>query len=440
MRSPFARFGGEYGMFFALLLLCGALSWATYSRQTATGAMAGDEVAAKIKRQIGPDARTLIVVGGGDAEAQFAQAAKERLGPDVVMVVQGSPADLRAELSRLSNRGERIDAIAAGSATGSWTLLQNLGDKFPQFANVQVFVARDFYWPTFLMPDNLLAIANQVAVSAIVAIGMTMVIILGGIDLSVGSLLALSAVCTALVIEHFGGGATASGTWMIVGGLCGIAVGAACGLFSGVMITAFRIPAFIVTLAMLLIARGSAQKLTGSQSIGNLPAGFTWLGMGSHFGLPNAVLLMLILYLLAYVVMSRTTFGRYIYAIGGNAQAARLCGVRVERVTRLVYIIGGALAGLGGVILASQFKSGDPNFGQLFELRVIAAVVVGGASLNGGQGKILGTLIGTLFIGVIDNGMNVLNIESNSQTIALGIVILGAVLLDTLKHKSWRRG
>jgi ribose transport system permease protein len=347
---------------------------------------------------------------------------------------------LRSELTKLAGRGERIDAIAAGAVPASWPLVHQLAEKFPQFAHVQIVAPHDYYWPTFLMPTNLLSVAHQVAVSAIVAIGMTMVIITGGIDLSVGSLLALSAVFTAWVIEQFGGGAAATLGWMILGSLCGIALCAACGLFSGFMVTFFRIPAFIVTLAMLLIARGTAHKLSADQPITALPASFKWLGTGSHFGIPHAVLLMLVLYAVAYVVMSRTTLGRYIYAIGGNAQAARLSGVRVERVTLLVYTLGGALAGLGGVILCSQFNSGDPTFGPLFELQVIAAVVVGGASLNGGQGKILGTLIGTLFIGVINNGMNILNIESNSQTIALGVVILGAVLLDTLKNQSWRRG
>ncbi len=436
----FSRFAADYGMLFVLLLLCALLSWTTYKEQTATGATAGEQVAAQIKRQVGADAKTLIVAGEGDTESQFADAAKQQLGAAAIVVPGHKPSDLRAELTTLASHGERLDAIAAGAATSSWTLLVDLSAKFPQFGNVQVVAPQKYWWPTFLMPNNLLAIANQVAVSAIVAIGMTMIIILGGIDLSVGSLLALSAVCTALAIEHFGGGANATPAWMILAGACGIGVCALSGLFSGLMVTAFRIPAFIVTLAMLLIARGAAHKLTGSQSIGNLPTGFTWLGMESQFGIPNAVLLMLILYAAAYVVMLRTTFGRYIYAIGGNARAARLSGVRVERVTLLVYTLGGTLAGLGGVILASQFQSGDPNFGQLFELRVIAAVVVGGASLSGGQGKILGTLIGTLFIGVIDNGMNLMNIESNSQTMALGVVILGAVLLDMLKNKSWRRG
>ena len=164
-----------------------------------------------------------------------------------------------------------------------------------------------------------------------------------------------------------------------------------------------------------------------------------WLGRGSNLGIPNAVLLMIGLYIVAHMVMSRTALGRYIYAVGGNPEAARLSGVPVRRILLFVYTASGALAGLGGIITASMFKSGDPKYGPLAELYVIAAVVVGGTSLAGGEGKVLGTLIGALIIAVIENGMNLTNVESYTQKIVLGAVILGAVLLDTLKKKSWRR-
>jgi len=164
-----------------------------------------------------------------------------------------------------------------------------------------------------------------------------------------------------------------------------------------------------------------------------------WLARGADLGVPNAVVLVIVLYTGAHILMSRTTFGRYIYAVGGNAEAARLSGVPVRGVILGVYTACGALAGLGGVITASLFKSGDPKYGPLAELYVIAAVVVGGTSLSGGEGKVLGTLIGALIIGVIENGMNLTNVESYTQKIVLGAVILGAVLLDTLKNKSWRR-
>jgi ribose transport system permease protein len=165
-----------------------------------------------------------------------------------------------------------------------------------------------------------------------------------------------------------------------------------------------------------------------------------WLGRGADvFGLPNAVLLMALLYAAGHILMSRMKIGRYLYAVGGNREAARLSGVPVTRVLLFAYTVSGLLAGLGGVIMASQLKSGSPTYGQMYELYVIAAVVVGGTSLSGGEGKMFGTLIGAFIIAVIQNGMNLTNVESYTQKVVLGLVILVAVLLDRLKHRSWRR-
>ena len=208
------------------------------------------------------------------------------------------------------------------------------------------------------------------------------------------------------------------------------------GLLSGVFITAFAVPPFIVTLAVMMMASGLALTLAKEESIYQLPESFVWLGRGADLGgVPNAVVLMLLLYAAAHVLMSRTALGRYIYAVGGNAQAARLSGIRVERVLLFVYCLSGTLAGLGGVIMASQLKSGSPIYGQMYEMYVIAAVVVGGASLSGGQGKIFGTLIGAFIIAVIQNGMNLTGVPSRSQRIVFGAVILGAVLFDGLKKR-----
>ena len=176
--------------------------------------------------------------------------------------------------------------------------------------------------------------------------------------------------------------------------------------------------------------------LSGGESIAELPERFVWLGRGTgFFGLPHAVLLMLLLYGAAHFLMTRTVFGRRLYAVGGNQEAARLSGVPVGRVVLSAYVIAGLLAGLGGVILASQLKSGSPTYGNMYELYVIAAVVVGGTSLAGGEGKIFGTLVGALVIAVIQNGMNLTNIESYTQKIVLGVVILGAVLIDRMRHR-----
>jgi ribose transport system permease protein len=279
-------------------------------------------------------------------------------------------------------------------------------------------------------------------VIAVIAIGMTMVIITAGIDLSVGSLIALSA-CTAAAIIHgaAGSGATSEvGLGVVVGAcLAAISLCAAIGMFSGVMLTVFHIPAFIVTLAIMLIARGLAYKATGGQALGSLPDSFAWLGHQDIAGLPVSVLLMGSLYGAAYVVMNYSRLGRYVYAVGGNLEAARLSGVPVNRVLVMVYTICGALAGLGGIIMGSELKTGDPKTGQLYELYVIAAVVVGGTSLAGGHGRILGTLIGAFIIGVVRNGMNLCNVKPFNQYIVFGGIILLAVLLEKLKERIWKQ-
>jgi ribose transport system permease protein len=441
MTNMRSRFVADYGMLFVLLLLCGYFSWATDAEQSPIGAAGGRQVASLAIKAKGADVRVLIVVRDTASDAAFADAAAAKLGGAVVGVVKGQPPDLREALEKLVDRGVRIDAIAATQSTAAWTLVQNLGEKFPKLAGVSVVTPHPYRWPNFLTSDNLINVANRIAVIAIIAIGMTMVIITGGIDLSVGSLIALSSVCATLLIERFGGAENASPTALILCSLGGIAVCGLAGLISGTMVTGFGIPSFIVTLAMMLIASGAAYKLTGGESVGRLPDSFMWLGRGTNLGVPNAVILMVVLYMVAHVIMSRTILGRYIYAVGGNAEAARLSGISVRRILLVVYTVCGALAGLGGIITASLFKSGDPKYGPLAELYVIAAVVVGGTSLAGGEGKVLGTLIGALIIAVIENGMNLTNVESYTQKIVLGAVILGAVLLDTLKRKSWwRRG
>jgi ribose transport system permease protein len=283
----------------------------------------------------------------------------------------------------------------------------------------------------------LLNIADQIVVIAILAIGMTLVIITGGIDLSVGSLIALGAVGTGLLIRDYAGAQNASPAGMVLCSLAGIGCCTLIGLMTGGIVTFFTIPPFIVTLAMMLVASGLAYILSAGQSIYQLPDSFIWLGRGTtFFHIPITILLMLVLYVLAHIVMSQFKIGRYIYAVGGNAEAARLSGVNVHQVIIFVYVVCGTLAGLGGVILASQLKSGSPTYGLMYEMYAIASVVVGGASLNGGQGKVFGTLIGAFIIAVIQNGMNLLGIESYTQKVVFGLVILGAVMLDILKRKN----
>jgi len=237
------------------------------------------------------------------------------------------------------------------------------------------------------------------------------------------------------------GGEAAGAGAMVLGGAATLALCGGIGAFSGLMITRFKIPPFIATLAVMQVASGLAYIISEGRPVYRVPQSFVLLGRGADpvLGIPWAVLLMGVLYAAAHVLMSRTTLGRYIYAVGGNAEAARLAGVRVAAVLLFVYTASGALAGLGGVVMASQLRSGAPTYGLMYELYVIAAVVVGGTSLSGGEGTIPGTLVGAFIIAVIQNGMNLTHVESYSQKVILGLVILGAVLLDRLKQRGVRR-
>jgi ribose transport system permease protein len=441
-RRFFSRFLADYGMLLVLLLLCLYYSYATYAEQDPTGTAGGDQLARAIQKQFGKSAKVLIVARGTPEDAAFADTLGERLaeaGWAMTATVKGRPADARAALQRIFNAGGKLDVIAANQGSHTWAVLQDIDRIFPTLGPVPVLFPERYRWPNFLKTDNLLNVANQIVVIAIIAIGMTMVIITGGIDLSVGSLIALAAVSATLLIRGAGGAEAASPLAMFLCCLGGIAVCGLVGFFSGVMITAFAIPPFIETLAMMLVASGVAFLLSDGQSVYQVPDSFVWLGRGTDFfSIPNAVLLMVLLYALAHVLMTRTVVGRYIYAVGGNAEAARLSGVPVQRMLLLVYSVSGALAGLGGIVLASQLKSGAPTYGLMYELYIIAAVVVGGTSLTGGEGKVLGTLIGVFIIAVIQNGMNLTGVTSFSQRVVLGLVILGAVLLDRIKHPSWR--
>lgn len=433
-----SRFLADYGMILVLVLLCAFFSVVTYSDQSPTGEAAAKQVVSTIQQQFGKTPRVLIAASDQPGDAAFAASMERELaasGGQVVATVKGEPKDAREALVKISAGGGKLDAIACTQVTGAWLVFSDLKTDFPALGEPRVVTPRSYRWPNFLKSENLLNIANQIAVIAIVAIGMTMVIITGGIDLSVGSLLALSAVLAARFIRDFAGGVSASLGGMLLACIAAIVLCGIIGAFSGAMITRFAIPPFIVTLAMMLVGSGLAYILAKGQSIYQIPDSFVWLGRGADlFSLPNAVVLMLVLYALAHVLMSRMKLGRYLYAVGGNGEAARLSGVPVKRVLMFAYIASALLAGLGGVIMASQLKSGSATYGNMYELYVIAAVVVGGTSLSGGEGKMLGTLTGAFTIAVIQNGMNLTNVESYTQKVVLGLVILGAVLLDRIRH------
>lgn len=422
---------GQFSRVIVLLVLCGLFSVLTLTEVMPRGAAAGREVAAQVEK----GARVLVAVRGGQAEdSAFASAAEAELrnrGASVLAVVQGEPRDARAALRRIAEAGGGLDYIAGTDVTAGWLVFSDLGADFPSMKDARVLQPRSTRWPVFLTAENLLNVASQIAVIAILAIGMTMVIVAGGIDLSVGSLIALSAVVTTLVIRDACGGTSAGTVGLLAAGACGVAVCGACGWLNGVLITRLRLPAFIVTLALMLVCSGLSFRLAENQSVYQVPESFIWLGRGADLaGVPNAVLLMLLLYAVAHVLMTQTALGRHLYAVGGNAEAAMISGVPVRRVTVLAYTLCGLLAGLGGVVMASQLKSGSGTFGTKYELYAIAAAVVGGTSLSGGRGTMLGTLLGAFVIAVIQNGMNLTNVESNTQNIVLGAVILLAVVAE----------
>jgi ribose transport system permease protein len=367
----------------------------------------------------------MVAVRGVAADKAFAEALQAELGPRAIEVITGEPRDARKALDRVTATG--LDVIIGTQVTAEWLVFSDLKD-------VKILKPSSRTWPVFLTRDNLLNIASQIAVIAILAIGMTLVIIAGGIDLSVGSLLALSAVVTTLILRDAFGGEKATSMQMMLASLGGIGLCAASGWLAGDIITRLRMPPFIVTLAMMLVGSGLAYRLADNQSVYQVPESFIWLGRGADLmNVPNAVVLMLLLYAAAHGMMTQTAFGRHLYAVGGNAEAALVSGVSVKRVTVMAYALCGLLAGLGGVVMASQLKSGSGTFGAKYELYAIAAAVVGGTSLSGGRGTMPGTLIGAFIIAVIQNGMNLTNVESNTQNIVLGLVILAAVAMERRK-------
>jgi len=432
-----SRFATNYGMLGVLLLICVYYSVRTIEDQHPTGKPAAKFLAGQICASGVESAKVVIAIRRTEDESLFAETLKQLLEKnniEVVDTVTGSPLDMRNALNQLIDNGRTVNILA--TVHGNAGVLENIKEKIPALSEAIILVPESHRFPTFLLRKNLLNVMNQIAVIAIVAVGMTMVIITGGIDLSVGSLVAFSAVAAAWLIRRAGGG-EASAT--AVTGCC-IAAIVLCGLvgaFTGTMVTRFTIPPFIVTLAVMQMARGLAFLISEGQPIHQIPDSFTWLGRGAEplFSIPYAVILMGIIYLAAHVMMSHTTLGRYIYAVGGNSEAARLSGVRVYVILVLVYTLTGLLAGVGGVVMASQLKSGAPTFGDMYELYIIAAAVVGGASLKGGEGKVFGTLIGAFIIAVNNNGMNLTGVKSYNQYVVLGAVILGAVLLDTLKKR-----
>ncbi len=425
----------NYGMVLVLLALCVLFSCLTIKEQTPTGAAAAEQLLARVEASCAKTDLLLIV---GAAKKESATLAGV-LGPKLeaagfanARTVVGTPRDLRLVLDELQASGQTPAAIVTAGDVVKWRVFERIPETHPAFAHLYPLVPESYRWPDFLKRSNLLAIVDRIVVIAVIAIGMTMVIITAGIDLSVGSLIALSAVVGTTVMKQMGGLDAGPGV-VLLGFLAGTLACGVVGGLGGCVVAQFKVPPFITTLGIMMMARGGAFMITGGFSIYQVPKSLAWLGQGRSLGIPNTVLLLLVLYVTAHVFMAHTRLGRYIYAVGGNEQAARLSGVPVKAVIVFVYVVSGSAAGLGGCIQASQLNTGTPNMGVMFELYVIAAVVVGGTSLAGGSGRIFGTLIGAFIISVIQNGMNLLGMESYTQQVVLGAVILGAVLLDRLR-------
>lgn len=295
----------------------------------------------------------------------------------------------------------------------------------------------------FLQPENLVNVARQISFEAMIAFGMTLIIITGGIDLSVGSVVALAGVVAALAMRAAGGESTGA---ILVGAIAACGTGLVGGAAAGAIITRFALPPFIVTLALMLVARGLAFIFCGGEPIyEGLPPDLLWLGRGFVFEsalgrrLPVPVFLMALLFGASWVLLARTVVGRCAIAVGSNEEAARLAGIPVRRTKLFVYVLTGGLAGLVGLLHDGKLMAADPKIGEMWELNIIAAVVVGGTSLFGGRGSIPGTLVGALIIGVLNNMLNLMGVQHFWQKIVLGLVILAAALLDAGLARLGRR-
>lgn len=303
-----------------------------------------------------------------------------------------------------------------------------------QFGTFAVFVVLcaviSVLTPHFFTVTNLLNVAQQTVINALIAVGLTYVIISGGIDLSVGSILAFAGVVMAHTLRL--------GWPLPLAILAGVGVGAGCGLVNGLLISYGRLPPFIATLGMMSVARGGALLATDGRPVSGFDESFRWLATGEIAGVPVPVIIMVLVYAAAHLVLQRTKFGRYTYAIGGNEEASLLSGVPVRLYKIGIYAVCGGLAALSSVLLTARLNSAQPIAGLSYELDAIAATVIGGTSLMGGQGSVIGTLIGALIMGVLRNGLNLLGVSSFIQQVVIGIVIIAAVLLDTFFKQSKR--
>jgi ribose transport system permease protein len=307
--------------------------------------------------------------------------------------------------------------------------MRKIVERFLPWASLTVlFVVLAIASPYFLTVNNLSSVIRQTAVITVIAMGMTVVIASGGIDLSVGSIVGMTGVIGTMFI--------AAGYPTAIAVAAAVVAGTVCGIVNGAAITALRIPPFIATLGTLGAFRGLTLLMTGGIPVANLKRDFGFLANGTIFGIvPVPLLFVVLAAALVHFVLRRSKLGRYAYAIGSNAEAARCCGVPIGRYLILIYALGGALTGMAGMVEAARLVTGQPTAGEGYELRVIAAVVIGGASLSGGQGTVLGTIIGSLIMGLLSNGCNLLGISPFLQQVIIGCVIVSAVSFDEYQRR-----
>jgi ribose transport system permease protein len=294
-------------------------------------------------------------------------------------------------------------------------------------AIILLFIIFSFLNPHFMEINNVINIGLQVSIITILGVGMTFVIIAGGIDLSVGSLTALSSVILGLSLHGSLGVGLSLFTCILIGALLG--------LINGIIISKFNVPAFIATLGMMSIARGFALYITNGQSIHIFPKTFTSISSGYIGNIPLPVIYAIVVVIIASIVLNRTKFGRYVYAIGGNKEAVRLSGIKTRVIEVWVYIIAGIACGISAIILTGRLNSAQPIAGVGYELDAIAAVILGGTSLSGGSGRISGTVMGAILIGMLKNGLNLMDVSPFLQEIIIGSVIIGAVLYDQYRQR-----
>lgn len=328
----------------------------------------------------------------------------------------------------LSNASPEGPLVAA-AATGERFSPRDWIERFLPYASVVVlFIALSIVSPYFLTLQNLSSVVRQSAVITIIAMGQTLIMISGGIDLSVGSVMAFAGICgTMLLANHVPFGASLAGA---------IVVGAAWGLLNAALITVLKVSPFIATLGTMGAARGLTLVITDGMPVVNLPSSFGYLGDGNVLKVvPVPLAILVVLALLTGFILKYTRLGRYSYAIGSNVEAARYSGVPIRRYLVAIYVFGGALTGLGGMIEFSRLMTGQPTAGQGYELSVIAAVVIGGASLSGGEGTVSGSIAGAFLIGLISNGSNLLGVSPFWQQVVTGAVIVLAVAVDELRKR-----